>query len=199
MIRTVANIPAPPRHVFSILTDVDAYQDWMPGCIHSRTLESDDSMIDGEIILKSLRKLRFNLRFKIQNQHTLTFQLLKGSDFKRYEGSWQTLWSSDQTGTVVIGQIEFDAGYVAPAFIASSLVRTSMNDTVRALSQRALEVPRSETSAEQERILDDSEPKERILHIMKLEKGYRIWCLGQTQFIKSDKPPEELSLLNLSV
>lgn len=199
MIRTVVNIPAPPRHVFSILTDVNAYQNWMPGCIHSRTLESDDSMIVAEIILKTLRRLRFNLRFKIQNQHTLLFQLLEGSDFKRYEGSWQTLWSSDQTGTVVIGQVDIDAGYVAPGFIANSLVRTSMNDTGRALSKRALEVPRSETSAEQERILDDSEQRERILHIMKLDKGYRVWCLGQTQFIKGDKTPGELSLLNLSV
>ena len=192
MIRSVVNIAAPRSHVFSILTDVDRYPEWMPGCSFARVLGSDDRFINSELILQNVRKVKFFIRFEIQSDQSLLFRLNKGSDFRRYQGSWRTFDSKSGDSTVVIGEIDFDPGGVIPKFMAAGMVRSSIDETCIALKRRAIDLQIAEAD-DKEDIEHQVLPREqRILHVMKLVDGYRICLLGRTHFIKTNQTIAQL-------
>jgi ribosome-associated toxin RatA of RatAB toxin-antitoxin module len=186
MIKSVVNIEAPREHVFKVLSDFSQYELWLPGCKQSKIITAQESVVETEFVIKSIKTMTMGLRFELVPVESMMFRMIKGTDLKSYQGSWRLMDAADGSGTVVIGEIEMDAGAMVPGFMVSRMAKKAIEETVSALRRRIGEVP-FEVEKKGKAFADRDRPRrlKRILHVMRTQDGYRVWAFGQTYFAKS--------------
>jgi ribosome-associated toxin RatA of RatAB toxin-antitoxin module len=129
MIKAVINIEAPRDQVFTILTDYPAYKSWLPGCEASSITATNGTTVDTEVVVNSMKRMTLGLRFEAVPTQVLNFRMISGKDMKAYAGSYRLMDSADGQGTVVVAELEIDAGPMAPKFLVDRMVKKALDDT----------------------------------------------------------------------
>jgi len=189
MIKAVINVEAPREHVYSILTDYAQYKKWLPGCEESTLVSSSGNTADTKIVINSMKKMTLGLRFEAQPTQALSFRMVSGKDMKSYVGSYRLMDSADGKGTVLITEMEIDAGAMVPKFMVDRIAKKSIDDTGNSLKQYARSLP--VTTVPGAKAAGPSKPAEgrrrrakRILQIVKTPRGYRVWMMGETYDVR---------------
>jgi carbon monoxide dehydrogenase subunit G len=189
MIKAVLNVEAPREHVFSILTDYGRYKQWLPGCEKSDVLTSSGDTTDTDIVINSMKKMKIGLRFEAQPTQSLNFHMISGKDMKSYVGSYRLMDAADGKGTVVIAEMEIDAGAMVPKFMVDRIAKKSIDDTCSALKEYIKKAPFQAGTGAKAAVparAVETRPRRarRIMQVIKTADGYRVWMMGETYTIK---------------
>ncbi len=187
MIKAVINLEAPRAHAYSVLADFANYKQWLPGCVESKVTATSGSSVDMEITIQSMKTMTMGLRYELQPDQLLNYRMTKGKDLKAYSGSWRLMDSADGSGTVVMGEMEMDAGGV-PAFMLARMAKKAVDAASEALKKRVRMVPLAQpkpgiAAAAPAKVAPRRRLK-RVLHVMKVPGGYRVWMLGEAFFLQ---------------
>ncbi len=188
MIKSVLNVEAPREHVFSILTDYPRYCQWMPGCESHQIVSSSGNTADTNIVLNGMKKMKMGLRFEAQPTQSLNFHMISGKDLKSYVASYRLMDSADGKGTVVIVEMELDAGAMVPKFMVDRIVKKSIDETCSAMKAYIQKVPvQAGARAAVAPRVAEARPRRarRIMQVVKIPEGYRVWMMGETYTVKS--------------
>lgn len=141
MIKAVINVAAPRYHVYQVLTDYEKYKQWLPNCTGSVIASREGNRVDTDITVNMMKTVTMGLRFESDGAHSLTFSLLKSSDLKGYSGSYRLMDAADGVGTVVITEMDLDAGGMVPRFMVDRMAKKSIDDTGNALREYIKKLP----------------------------------------------------------
>ena len=128
MIKSIVRLDATRPQVFHALTDFAQYTKWVPGCERCQIVNASRNVTDVEITINSIRRLQLVLRFETEPVHSIRFRMTKGKDIKGYSGTYRLMDSADRRGTVVIAELEIDAGFLAPKFIIDMAASKALRD-----------------------------------------------------------------------
>jgi hypothetical protein len=196
MIKKVINVQAPRDLVYQVLTDYEKYQAWLPGCKSAKVTARNGDTVDTEIVIASMKTMTMALRFRSDGGSGLTFDLIKSSDLKGYSGSYRLMDAADGVGTVVITEMELDAGAMVPKFMVNKMATKSVDDTGVALCEYVKKVPVAAGPAKPAgagakpaaRPAQPQAPRRkrarRVISVSKSQAGYRVWYLGREFEIK---------------
>lgn len=191
MIKSVINVEAPRPHVFFILTDFISYKEWLPGCVASKVTSTRGTTVETEITIQSIKTMTMGLRFDLQADQFLNFNMVTGKDLKAYSGSWRLMDSADGAGTVVMGEMDMDAGAMVPKFMVARMAKKSIDETGEALKKRVRIIPPrapkpalTPAEAAAAAVKMPVRRSKRVLHVMKVPDGYRVWMMGETYFLR---------------
>jgi carbon monoxide dehydrogenase subunit G len=195
MIKAVINVAdAPPEHVFNVLSDYPRYKEWVPGCEKCNVTSRSGAATDADIVVSGMKRIEMALRFEAQPPHVLSFRMTRGKDMKSYAGTYRLMASADGTGTVVIAELDIDAGFMVPKFMVDKISRKMIDDTGIALrkhivtlkipEEAALAMAKTVAFKKAAAVAKPRRPK-RILRVVKTAAGYRVWLHGETYTIQS--------------
>ena len=169
--------------VFAILTDFASYPQWVPGCEKCSVLSSAGQISTLEIILNSMKRVTLALRFDAEPDQLLKFELISSKDVKAYAGSYKLMNATDG-GTVVVTELELDAGPLAPKFMVDRMVKSTLEATGEALRKHVKAMPPAAVAPSS--VEPPAEKKSRrasrpkcLLRVIKTESGERIWYSGR--------------------
>jgi carbon monoxide dehydrogenase subunit G len=187
MIKAVINVEAPRQHVFSILTDYSRYKEWLPGCEQSTVVSSGAESTDTEIVINSMKRMRLGLRFEAHPAQSLNFRMISGKDIKSYAGSYRLMDSADGQGTVVIAEMEIDAGAMVPKFMVDRVAKKSIDETGAALKKyvRTIPLQAGVTAGPGRAVEARARRAKRLIQVIRTEGGYRVWMMGESYVVKS--------------
>ena len=187
MIKTVLDVPAARPHVFSVLIDFAKYREWMPGCKSSRITKREGNILEVDLTVASMKTMKMGLRFELAPPKMLNFSMVKGTDIKAYSGSWTLMDSADQTGTVVMGEVEMDAGALVPKFMVTRMAGKAIEETAQALKKRIAAVPFEGAEGEE---APAAAPAQRyLIHVMQTPEGYRTLLKDRVHYHKHFQIP----------
>jgi carbon monoxide dehydrogenase subunit G len=188
MIKAVINVPAPRQAVFSVLTDYPGYRNWIPGCEQCTVTSQSGNSADAQIVVSSMKRIEMALRFEAQPIQSLAFRMTQGKELKAYSGTYRLMDATDGKGTVVIAELEIDAGMMVPKFMVDRMSKKMIDDTGVALRKHmeTVRIPTAVTQAAK------AAPKaavprraRRLLRVTKTAEGYTIWLQGETYIVKA--------------
>src|SRR5262245_6728729 len=135
MIKAVINVDAPPKHVFNVLSDFSRYKEWIPGCESCTVTGQQGNTTDVDLAISSMKRIELSLRFEAVPTKALAFRMTRGKDMKAYSGTYRLMDAADGKGTVVVAELEIDAGFMVPKFMVDRISRKMIDDTGAALRQ----------------------------------------------------------------
>ena len=179
MTKSVVNVDAARALVYRVLIDYAAYSTWVPGCASSTVLSSEGSRAQTELVLDGMKKITVVLSFDAAEGHGVRFELVKSSDLKAYRGEYRLMDAANGTGTVVISEIEMDAGAMVPRFMVDRMVKKALEDMGKALIARLKSAPAQPAASAATAHGPHSKRSRRLLQIANTPSGARIWYLGR--------------------
>jgi hypothetical protein len=182
MIKVVFNVQAPRQNVYAILTDYAGYKKWVPGCERCDVLSSTGNVTETQVVMNSAKRMELTLRFEAEPIQSLRFRMTKSRDLKGYSGTYRLMNAADQKGTVVIAELEIDAGFMAPKFMVDRMATKALQDTGEALNGYLKQAPSPAVAASPgPRAEKDMKPRrnKHVLRVVKTQAGYRVWLLGE--------------------
>ncbi|MEZ5400190.1 MAG: SRPBCC family protein [Bryobacteraceae bacterium] len=186
MIKTVIHIESPRPFVFEVFTQYANYRHWLPGCEKSDVASANGNVTDLDLTVNSMKRMSMTLRFEANPPQVLNFSMTKGSELKAYEGSYRLMDSADGRGTVVMAELDIDAGALAPKFLVDRMAKKAVEETGAALKKYIQTLP----PPSQQAVASSAAPqkgvakrltrgKKKVLEIVRTPGGYRIWYLGR--------------------
>lgn len=122
--------------MFDLVNDVEAYPEFMEGCVAAEVFESGDSHMVAQL---TLRKAGLEQRFTTRNQWRrpdhIAMALEKGP-FRQLDGLWQ-FSALSETACKISFKLEFEFSSSALGFAASRLFTQVANNLVDSLCRRA--------------------------------------------------------------
>jgi ribosome-associated toxin RatA of RatAB toxin-antitoxin module len=188
MIKAVINVPAARQQVFSVLTDYSGYRNWVPGCEACTVTSQSGNSAEAAIVVGGMKRVEMSLRFEAQPIQSLVFRMTRGKDLKAYSGTYRLMDASDGAGTIVIAELEIDAGMMVPKFMVDKMSRKMIDDTGAALRKHlaGARIPTAVAQAAHSaaKAAAPRRPR-RLLRITKTDAGYKIWLRGETYIVKA--------------
>ena len=152
-----------------------------------------------EITLASVKTITMGLEFDLTPTQLINFRKFSGKDVKEYAGSFRLMNASDGAGTVVMGEMEMDAGAMVPKFMVGKIMEKSLAQTAEALKLRVRTAPATSKYASAEAaaaapaapsggpagvVARPAAPvrRKRMVHVIQSGNGYRVWLMGKTRF-----------------
>jgi carbon monoxide dehydrogenase subunit G len=188
MIKALFNVEASRQSVYSILTDYASYAKWIPGCERCAILSASGNVTDTHIVINSMKRMELQLRFEAEPLQSLRFRMTKGKDLKGYSGTYRLMSATDQKGTVIIAELEIDAGFMAPKFMVDRVAAKALQDTGQALQKYLSSGDAGRVSAIAVKQADkESKPRRNksILRVVQTSSGYNIRLFGETLAVKA--------------
>jgi carbon monoxide dehydrogenase subunit G len=194
--KSVFQIDATKDRLFGIIADFERWSEWFPGCKQAKIVSDRGNTKQVEITLASLKTITMGLEFDLTPTQLINFRKYSGKDVKDYCGSFRLLNASDGAGTVVMGEMEMDAGALVPKFMVGRIMEKSLAQTAEALKLRvntAPPTPKFESSepaalsgAGAAASVSAAVParRKRMVHVIQSGEGYRVWLMGKTRFYK---------------
>jgi hypothetical protein len=202
--KAVFQIDAPKERLYYIICDFVRWSEWWPGCQEAKIVSDKGNTKQVEVTLTGMKTITMGLEFDLTPVQLINFRKFSGKDVKDYVGSFRLMPSSDGAGTVVMSEMEMDAGSMVPKFMVGKIMEKSLQQTADALKLRvntAPPTPKSETPetaapAVVAAAAGGGAPtvvsplqaapsrRKRVLHVTHSGEGYRVWLLGKTQFYK---------------
>jgi carbon monoxide dehydrogenase subunit G len=201
--KSVFQIDAPKGRIFEIIADFNRWGEWFPTCKEAKIVADKGSTLQVEITLASVKTITMGLEFDLTPTQLINFRKYSGKDVKEYAGSFRLVNASDGAGTVVMGEMEMDAGAMVPKFMVGKIMEKSLAQTAEALKQRVHTAPVTSKYAAAEvagaaaaaaaapgaAVAGAAVPavpvrRKRMLHVTQSGEGYRVWLMGKTHFYK---------------
>ncbi|MCW2950003.1 MAG: hypothetical protein JWN41_1016 [Thermoleophilia bacterium] len=126
------DIDASIEELFEIVTDVDAFPEWLTDIREVNVLETDAEGRPAAAWMKvdvTIREVEYVLEYEYEAPHRVSWRTRPGGDVKSIIGSY-TFEVSDDGGTTAIYEVEMDPGFPVPGFL---LKRASKHITAAAL------------------------------------------------------------------
>lgn len=130
-------LPASPERCFDVVTDFEAYPEWMSTFKDVNVLERD---VDGRPILvefridAKLREVRYVLRHRLERPESITWDYVEG-DAKDVDGSWR-FEDAGEGRTRCTYRVSFDVGGFVPGSVKRALAEQAVRSSLQALSVR---------------------------------------------------------------
>jgi carbon monoxide dehydrogenase subunit G len=195
--KAVFQIDATKERLFGIISDFNRWSEWFPGCKEAKIVTDKGNTKQVELTLASVKTITLGLEFDLTPTQLINFRKYSGKDVKEYAGSFRLMNASDGAGTVVMGEMEMDAGAMVPKFMVGRIMEKSLAQTAEALKQRVNTAPPGP-------VYETSEPvaaasggagasgtaaaapvrRKRMVHVIQSGEGYRVWLMGKTHFYK---------------
>jgi carbon monoxide dehydrogenase subunit G len=196
--KSVFQIDASRERLYGIISDFARWSEWFPGCKDAKIVTDKGNTKQVEITLASVKTITMGLEFDLTPTQLINFRKYSGKDVKDYCGSFRLMNASDGAGTVVMGEMEMDAGAMVPKFMVGRIMEKSLAQTAEALKQRVNTAPPGPK-------FDTAEPvaagagsagvgvvaaravparRKRVLHVLQAGDGYRVWLMGKTHVYK---------------
>jgi ribosome-associated toxin RatA of RatAB toxin-antitoxin module len=138
-IEKTALVSYTPAQMYSLVDDIDAYEEFLPWCSRSEVIARQDDIVDGSLEI-SYSKL--NKTFTTRNINTpnekIEMQLLEGP-FKKLHGEW-TFQPLGNDGTKVMLNLEFEFANKILDMTVGPVFSQIANSLVDAFTQRARDV-----------------------------------------------------------
>jgi carbon monoxide dehydrogenase subunit G len=195
--KAVFQIDAPKDRLFGIIADFPRWNEWFPGCKEAKVVSDKGNTKQVELTLASIKTLTMGLEFDLTPTQLINFRKYSGKDVKEYAGSFRLMNASDGAGTVVMGEMEMDAGSLVPKFMVGKIMEKSLGQTAEALKQRVITAPPGPVFEVAEAVTTPSAPgaaaavaqvvpvrRKRMVHVIQSGNGYRVWLMGKTRFYK---------------
>jgi hypothetical protein len=184
MVKVVNQLDSVRAVVFGVLTDFERYPTWVPGCEKVVVTSSADNVTNLDITLNNMKRLTLSLKFECEPDVLIKFEMTAASDVKAYSGSYRLLNSEGNNGTVLVTELELDAGPMAPKFMVDRMLKKSLEDSGNALKKYAKTrpVPVSDAPAEAEEPAGPKKPKRArcLLRVFKTDSGEeQVWYGGR--------------------
>ena len=199
MTKAVFQIDAPKDRLFGIIADFPRWSEWFPGCKEAKVVSDKGNTKQVELTLASIKTLTMGLEFDLTPTQLINFRKYSGKDVKEYAGSFRLMNASDGAGTVVMGEMEMDAGSLVPKFMVGKIMEKSLGQTAEALKARVLTAPPGPAYETAEAVAAPAAPgaavaaapahvvpvrRKRMVHVIQSGNGYRVWLMGKTHFYK---------------
>ena len=199
MTKSVFQIDAPMERLFGIIADFERWNEWFPGCKQAKIVSDKGTTLQVEITLASVKTITMGLEFDLTPTQLINFRKYSGKDVKEYCGSFRLMNASDGAGTVVMGEMEMDAGAMVPKFMVGRIMEKSLAQTAEALKQRihtappstkytaeAVAAPAAAVVGGGPSVMAPAAPvrRKRMVHVIQSGEGYRVWLMGKTRFYK---------------
>jgi coenzyme Q-binding protein COQ10 len=198
--KSVFQIDAPKDRLFEIIADFNRWSEWFPSCREAKIVTDKGSSLQVEITLASVKTITMGLEFDLTPTQLINFRKYSGKDVKEYAGSFRLMNASDGAGTVVMGEMEMDAGAMVPKFMVGKIMEKSLAQTAEALKQRVHTAPVTSKYAAAEGAAATPAGvapgpgaagapgpplparRKRMVHVIQSGTGYRVWLNGKTHF-----------------
>ncbi len=188
-------IDAPRDRLYGIISDFDRWSEWFPGCKEAKIVTDKGNSKQVEITLASVKTITMGLEFDLTPTQLINFRKYSGKDVKDYMGSFRLMNASDGAGTVVMGEMEMDAGAMVPKFMVGRIMEKSLTQTADALKLRVKTAPPTpkfdtgEAPIAGPAAAPGAAPaapvrRKRMVHVIQSGEGYRVWLMGKTRFYK---------------
>jgi len=185
MVKVVNQIDSVRPVVFGVLTDFEKYPTWVPGCEKVVVTSRTETVTNLDITLNSMKKLTLSLKFECEPDVLIKFEMTAAADVKAYFGSYRLMNSEGNNGTVLVTELELDAGPMAPKFMVDRILKKSLEDSGNALRKYAKTrpVPVTDAAPEPEPAVVSKKPKRSrcLLRVVKTDSGEeQVWYGGKT-------------------
>lgn len=125
--------------MFDLINDIEAYPQFMSGCLGAEILEKTETFVEARLTLgKSGVQQSFVTRNELQSPELMIMRFIEGP-FSSFEGRWQFQALSD-TACKVSLDLEFEFSNPILAMTVGKWFEQTAGDQVDALCQRAKEV-----------------------------------------------------------
>jgi|SRR5579863_1517232 len=188
MIRKTIYIPVSRERLFSVMTAFDKYPEWTPGCERCTVLSTDGPATTVELVVNAARRVRLEVRYEAHPHESLQFRMTGGNDVKKYSGMYRLAAAADGKGTVLFAELELEVNSM-PRFLSDSFAKSSMDKAAIALKRYAGKLSPAgtdSTPAEAVGIAHRSRSRRarRLLQIVKVPQGCRVWFMGEVFTVK---------------
>jgi len=129
------DIGVSPETVFGVISDYEAYPEFLQLMEHVRVVRSEGHVVDAEFTLHLITRLEYTLRLVGTPYTGLSWTLLGGA-FRANAGGW-TLEPLPDGTTRAHYRLNVEVGMFVPGAIVTRLVGRDLPQTLRAFKARA--------------------------------------------------------------
>lgn len=131
-----ALLPYPARQLFDLVNDVQAYPEYMEGCVGAEVLYADEQLMEARLDLaRGGIRQSFSTRNILEPPHAISLELLDGP-FDQFRGRWEFKALGEAACKVTL-DLEFTVNSVVVGAAATRLFDRVTNNLVDALGRRA--------------------------------------------------------------
>ncbi|GHD38170.1 type II toxin-antitoxin system RatA family toxin [Parahalioglobus pacificus] len=131
-----ALLPFSASQLFDLVNDIEAYPQYMDGCVDARVLSREGNTIEAELKLaKGGISQRFSTRNSLQENESITLELVEGP-FDSFCGQWRFKALGDEACKVSL-RLEFATNNALVGAAAAKLFDRVTGELVDAVSRRA--------------------------------------------------------------
>lgn len=126
------DVDATQSELMAIVTDIEAYPDWLPDVKQVDVLERDAEgrpTASTMTVDVTIREVTYTLDYEYDGDERMAWTSRPGGDVKSIEGSY-TFEINDDGGTTVVYELAIDPGFPVPGFL---LKRAAKHITAAAL------------------------------------------------------------------
>ncbi len=134
-----ALLPYTSQQIFDLVNDVEAYPEYMDGCVGTQVLRRTDTVLEARLDLaRGGLKQSITTRNRMVAGECIILELVDGP-FNFFEGRWEFVQLGDAACKVSL-HLEFTAGNAVVGVAAAKLFDRVTNNLVDALGRRAKQI-----------------------------------------------------------
>jgi len=133
------DVDATPEDLFAIVTDLEAFPDWLSDVKEVEVLERDE---DGYIIASrmtvdvTIKVVSYVLDYEFEYPDKVTWTSRPGGDIKQIDGSYEFAENADGS-TLITYNLEIDPGFPVPGFLLKRAAKHITKQALDGLKARA--------------------------------------------------------------
>jgi ribosome-associated toxin RatA of RatAB toxin-antitoxin module len=133
------DVDATAEELFEIVTDLDAFPEWLSDVKEVEILETDDEgrpLASRMTVDVTIREVTYVLEYEYDYPNTVSWTSRPGGDVKSIEGSYQ-FEINDEGGTTVTYELAIDPGFPVPGFLLKRAAKHITGAALGGLKERA--------------------------------------------------------------
>lgn len=132
-----ATIAASMDTIWDIITDLEAYPEWVDGVLETEVLSTDDDGIPHQARFRvdaKVAEVTYTLEYSYDD-YDVSWQLVEGETVTRLDGVYEL--TADDQGTNVRYRLTVDVDLPIPGFLKKRAARTILEQGLHGLKERA--------------------------------------------------------------
>lgn len=129
-------IKAPLKKVYEVITDFEAYPDFLSGSKEAKILKKSGNHVQVEFKIDMIKTVTYSLDIKLNPAKGFTWKLIDGDFMKTNTGAWK-LEEKKKGLTQATYEIEMDFGLLVPKSISSMLIGKNLPTMMKEFKERA--------------------------------------------------------------
>ncbi|MFO1520131.1 MAG: SRPBCC family protein [bacterium] len=134
---TTIEIEAPVKKVYQVITDFEAYPDFLSGSKGAKILKKSGNHLQVEFKIDVIKTISYSLDIQLSPQKGFSWELIKGDFMKSNAGEWKLSEGKKKGTTHAIYEIEMDFGLLVPKSVSSMLIGKNLPTMMKEFKERA--------------------------------------------------------------